>query len=1330
MNPNEARQNAYLQLVQALLTCPPHLEQQLLELNSEFVDMGLVMTLLAVAHGMMQQDNPQATSTSEWLVTFAQQLTQKLGMDMGESPAEDDEEYAKFVLDLLQTVNDSDGDEATVYAFLEEHLTYLNEHLLAIFPQQIDRLLALKTEPEWKLFIASDIHNLAVDLGEFTSGDRSINLELAIICYDRALSVYTQSDFPEEWAMTQNNLANTYRDRIEGDRTANLELAIGCYQAALEVRTPRKYPIGQSPRFANESGRIQANLEATIDLRDTLSQRDRHHPEIYALEVKTSESARFFGELLQSVFDSDGDGRIVHQFLDEHLRYLNKNLLAISAQQAERLLAAKDDPDWKYSIASILNSLAIDLCEFPRGNRAINLELAIACYESALIIRTQADFPIDWAATQNNLANAYVERIEGDRGLNLELAIACYESALIIRTQADFPIDWAATQNNLANAYVERIEGDRGLNLEAAIAGYESALIIRTQADFPIDWATTQNNLANAYLHRVKGDRGLNLEAAIAGYERALLVCNQMDFPLDWATIQMNRATAYAERVKGDRGLNLEAAIAGYECALLVCNQMDFPLDWATIQMNRASAYADLIKGDSPEEKLRQRRENLEAAIQGYDLALLEHTREKFPREWATIQMNRAVVYADRIEGDRGLNLEEAIQSYDLVLVEYTREKLPLQWATTQNNRANAYVERIEGDPSLNLEEAIKGYRAALTVHTPATLPIDALRTSGNLGDVYFRQEKWQPAIHAYETAMKAVETSRIWVLNDESRQELLKDALSIYENAIQCAINLQNYPQAIQFTERIRSRSLVELMESKGLHADAQLPPEIDTYLAEYQDINHQIQSQRQQLQSQHQPSNALGDNTTHPASRDANDLAKLTAAITTLEHQKAKIYHKLRQLDPVLAEQMQVQTIPFASIQQLINTTPHTAILTCYTTDDNTHIFIIKHQGAPTIHTCKNQGWKQLQQWLQTEWINLYHTDLLNWHQNLPHRLHDISQRLELNTLIATHLTDINELIIVPHLNLHQIPFAALPIKGTEELLGDRFIIRSIPSCQILQYCNNRPPITTTIVVGTVEDADDTLLGARYEGAQIAALYNIPLTNRLIGSTQATAANYRALLTRVNRLHSSHHATSRPDNPLESALILAQNERITLRDLLVNTRYPNLDEVFLSACETHVGTTTITDDVATLTTGFLCIGARSVQSTLWSVDDLATVIFNLFYHQQRKIGVTPAIAIQTAQRQLRDLTGKQFKSDYYPTIVKYINDEIDDLKLTIQQSTLDLNTQTEKWEELTNQIDNLTDKIKSIENIRWQSKRYCKVDRPFKDPFYWAGFITQGMG
>ena len=62
--------------------------------------------------------------------------------------------------------------------------------------------------------------------------------------------------------------------------------------------------------------------------------------------------------------------------------------------------------------------------------------------------------------TQNNLANAYKDRIKGERAENIEKAIAFYEAASEVRTRAAFPQEWAMTQNNLANAYRNRIKGD------------------------------------------------------------------------------------------------------------------------------------------------------------------------------------------------------------------------------------------------------------------------------------------------------------------------------------------------------------------------------------------------------------------------------------------------------------------------------------------------------------------------------------------------------------------------------------------------------------------------------------------------------------------------------------------------------------------------------------------------------------------------------------------------------------------------------------------------------------------------------------------------------
>ncbi|MEH1765044.1 MAG: hypothetical protein ACYTXE_07645 [Nostoc sp.] len=46
----------------------------------------------------------------------------------------------------------------------------------------------------------------------------------------------------------------------------------------------------------------------------------------------------------------------------------------------------------------------------------------------------------------------YRDRIKGDRADNIENAIAAYNAALTVRTREALPQNWAATQNNLAKS--------------------------------------------------------------------------------------------------------------------------------------------------------------------------------------------------------------------------------------------------------------------------------------------------------------------------------------------------------------------------------------------------------------------------------------------------------------------------------------------------------------------------------------------------------------------------------------------------------------------------------------------------------------------------------------------------------------------------------------------------------------------------------------------------------------------------------------------------------------------------------------------------------------
>jgi CHAT domain-containing protein len=354
------------------------------------------------------------------------------------------------------------------------------------------------------------------------------------------------------------------------------------------------------------------------------------------------------------------------------------------------------------------------------------------------------------------------------------------------------------------------------------------------------------------------------------------------------------------------------------------------------------------------------------------------------------------------------------------------------------------------------------------------------------------------------------------------------------------------------------------------------------------------------------------------------------------------------------------------------------------------------------------------------------------------MSERAVEITDRLQINQLISQHLTDIQELIIIPHLYLHQIPLTALPISAQNPepnpatTLGEKFTIRYAPSCQILKYCVDRTPIAIENY-GTVEDADGTLPGAKFEGAQVAKLYNIPDHHRLIGKTQATIANYHNLLSQVQGVLSSHHASSNPGDPQQSCLQVSDGT-ISLREILMS-RYPNLSEIFLSCCETNLGTTQITDDLLTLSTGFLCAGARTVISSLWAVDDIATAIFCRLYYQNRHFGDNRSRALQKAQTTLRLMSGDELSLNHIPEFKAHLKTEIKTTlasrkELQAQRNRNEISEELfgREYSALTKNYNKLNDLL-GAPGQEGLIDQLCKESRPFEHPYYWAGFICQGL-
>ncbi len=93
--------------------------------------------------------------------------------------------------------------------------------------------------------------------------------------------------------------------------------------------------------------------------------------------------------------------------------------------------------------------LGIHYYRLSTGDRAANLEQAIACFHEALRFLTAEVAQAQYAAVLTYLGIAHAELPTGDRAANLARAISCYTQALRFRTAEATPVECRLTAGNL-----------------------------------------------------------------------------------------------------------------------------------------------------------------------------------------------------------------------------------------------------------------------------------------------------------------------------------------------------------------------------------------------------------------------------------------------------------------------------------------------------------------------------------------------------------------------------------------------------------------------------------------------------------------------------------------------------------------------------------------------------------------------------------------------------------------------------------------------------------------------------------------------------------------
>jgi CHAT domain-containing protein/lipopolysaccharide biosynthesis regulator YciM len=882
------------------------------------------------------------------------------------------------------------------------------------------------------------------------------------------------------------------------------------------------------------------------------------------------------------------------------------------------------------------------------------------------------------AASYNSLGNAYFSAGDYDQ------AFALQNKALAIRhaTLSEQSLDLASSYNGIGNVYA--VKGD----YEQAIMQYDKAITLRLRlaGELQPELAASYMNLGNVY--SFKGD----YDEAIDYYRKALLLFRKLlgeNHP-HVALSYYNMALAYSDKSDFDQAINyLEKALAIQRLTLGEQNP-----DVGRVYDSMGIAF--YYKGD------------YDQALANYQKALAIQLAELGEQsfEVSNIYLNQGAAYNKKGDFNRALALyNEALSIRSSILT-----------------KPNPHIVRIYQEIADACEQkglydkALENYQQALQANltSPASSdPYDTLPVQGILSEnqfllaltgkarTFFKRyarrssilRDLEAAVATYQLASQLIDQTRSGYKAEGSKLFLAKEATSIYDQAIQTALQLYHVIQnderqnaAFLFAEKNKAGVMLESLAEAEAKQFAGIP---DSLLEKERRLRIDLAFYERSLTDEQ----LLG--------RDANS-AKIDLwqdKVFNLKQAYDALLQRFEQEYPDYYNlKYQVKTVSVPEVQQQL-LDDETALVEYFTGKDSIFIFAITKESFIVKVTAKDSLFErqieQLRQGITQQDFDTYTQVAYQLYQTL---LQPIAANL-----------DHKNLIIVPDDALSAIPFEALittPVaKGNLQdyanlpYLLNAHAISYAYSATLLQQEQNRknreikrdylafaPIFAEGVQVGT-RGADFFAENFGRDSSQTATRMRegyLPDTKREVtgildrfensygfferwlGSKSRVYLEREANETRLKSkdiadyrfLHFATHGLVNEKNPKLSGLLLAQEDTTSKEDGILHlgeiyNLSLNADLVVLSACETGLGQIAKGEGIIGLTRGFLYAGAKNLLVSLWQVSDVTTADLMVDFYSRMLQGATKPEALAEAKRHLIRRGSKRAKPDYWAPFI-----------------------------------------------------------------------------
>jgi CHAT domain-containing protein/Tfp pilus assembly protein PilF len=621
---------------------------------------------------------------------------------------------------------------------------------------------------------------------------------------------------------------------------------------------------------------------------------------------------------------------------------------------------------------------------------------------------------------------------------------------------------------------------------------------------------------------------------------------------------------------------------------------------------------------------------DLEAADERYRQALAMYERwtpEAFDVRLCLLNLADVSLRRGRLDEAEGY----ARRALDIV---QKRGLSPLEGAAALH--ALGRVARARGD----LDAAGSALEAALAIRSDVLSgSTEEAETLHELGAVAATRGRPADAIDFDLRALAALEKQRSRVGGgDEARARFGARYAPYYHDAIARLVAAGRSVEAFHVLERLRARGFLSLLAERDL-GFADVPPDLD----------------RERRRANVEYDRALS------ALMEAKggDLAAERQALAEARVTQAEARTRIRAASPRLATLEDPQPLDLAATQGALD--PGTLLLSYAVGDGASYVFAVgpgpgefRVAEIPTDRRRLRDSVAGFRKLLQEE-SRLKRGALRAAAQDLGTLL---------LAPVATALVRAERLVVVPDGPLHLIPFAALADPGAAE----RYLVEGRPlhvvasATVFAELRKNRrdggsgrmvafgdPDYAAAHAGGAraapLASAAERGLGlvplpaARREVRELAGLF--PDARVFVGDA-ATEEAAKASLPGGSLIHFACHGLAREDAPLDSALALTlpaeggpgrENGLLQAWEVFEQVRL-DADLVTLSACGSALGGEMSGEGVLGLTRAFQYAGARSVLSTLWTVNDESTAQLMGRFYAERKRGRSKDAALRAAQR------------------------------------------------------------------------------------------------